>query len=106
MRRSVIILSLLLLLGSGCTAVSKTAAALTPHASAADITEQNALRAGTDLDSDGDGLDNRGEIEIYHTDPHKADTDGDGYSDRDELLHGYDPNGPGKLKTPPTLPLR
>jgi hypothetical protein len=48
-------------------------------------------------DSDGDGLTDYQETTIYHTDPHKADTDGDGFSDGAEVKNGYDPNGPGKL---------
>ncbi|MBQ7131499.1 MAG: hypothetical protein IJO29_02915 [Oscillospiraceae bacterium] len=32
-------------------------------------------------DTDGDGLPDAYEIEIYKTDPEKADTDGDGYDD-------------------------
>ncbi len=37
------------------------------------------------LDSDGDGLSDWDEINIYHTDPHNPDTDGDGLSDGDEI---------------------
>ncbi len=40
------------------------------------------------LDSDGDGLSDWDEINIYHTDPHNPDTDGDGLSDGDEV-HKY-----------------
>ncbi|MFA6131810.1 MAG: hypothetical protein WC702_01925 [Patescibacteria group bacterium] len=51
----------------------------------------------TSLDSDGDGLSDADEYNLYHTDPSKVDTDGDGYSDKDELESGYNPLGPGKL---------
>jgi Bacterial TSP3 repeat len=77
------------------------------------------------VDTDGDGLSNADEINIYHTDPSKADTDGDGLSDRDEIVtwktnplnpdtdgdgytdgsevkNGYNPLGPGKLLPPVT----
>ena len=37
------------------------------------------------------------EVNTYHTDPLRADTDGDTYSDGDEVKNGYNPNGPGKL---------
>lgn len=43
------------------------------------------------LDSDGDGIPDKDEIEIYKTDPFNEDTDGDGYDDRTELLNGYSP---------------
>ncbi len=46
------------------------------------------------LDSDGDGLTDTQEINIYHTDPHHKDTDGDGYSDKAEIDAGYDPVTP------------
>ena len=43
---------------------------------------------GTDpkrADSDGDGLRDGDEIKIHHTDPKRVDTDGDGLSDKDEI---------------------
>lgn len=36
-------------------------------------------------DTDGDGLSDYEEINIYHTDPASKDTDGDGYTDKEEL---------------------
>lgn len=36
-------------------------------------------------DSDGDGLTDREEVEVYHTDPLKTDSDGDGLTDREEV---------------------
>lgn len=42
-------------------------------------------------DSDYDGLSDQGEIQIYKTNPDKADTDGDGYLDGAEVLAGTDP---------------
>ena len=58
------------------------------------INEQEAL-LGTDplkYDTDGDGLNDGDEVNIYHTDPLSADTDGDGTSDGLEVLAGTDPN--------------
>jgi len=48
------------------------------------------------LDSDGDGIPDVKEIEVYGTDPFKFDTDGDGYSDKQEVDSGYDPLTPAK----------
>lgn len=42
-------------------------------------------------DPDHDDLDSTQEIVLYNTDPHKADTDGDGYSDGAEVHSGHDP---------------
>jgi|GEM_PF-1542784 len=47
-------------------------------------------------DPDFDDLDSSQE-KSYGTDPYKADSDGDGYSDSQEITSGYNPNGPGKL---------
>jgi Bacterial TSP3 repeat/Fibronectin type III domain len=44
------------------------------------------------LDTDGDGLTDREEVETYGTDPKRADTDGDGLKDGDEVKrHHSDP---------------
>jgi len=50
------------------------------------------------VDSDLDGLTDKGETQIYGTDPGKPDTDGDGLLDGAEVLSGsnpLDPNDPG-----------
>jgi outer membrane protein OmpA-like peptidoglycan-associated protein len=39
-----------------------------------------------DVDSDGDGLSDWDEVNVYHTDPFNWDTDGDSLSDGDEVL--------------------
>lgn len=43
------------------------------------------------IDSDGDGLTDKEELEIYGTDPNNPDTDGDGYLDGEEVKSGHDP---------------
>lgn len=47
------------------------------------------------LDSDGDGLSDDEEINIYGTDPYNPDTDGDGLTDYEEVkIYGTDPLNP------------
>lgn len=48
-------------------------------------------------DSDSDGLTDDQE-NYFGTDSNKADTDGDGYKDGEEVKNGYNPNGVGKLE--------
>jgi hypothetical protein len=43
------------------------------------------------LDSDGDGISDYDEINLYGTDPFSADTDGDGIPDGVEIMRGLDP---------------
>lgn len=50
------------------------------------------------VDSDLDGLKDEWEVQIYGTDPHKADTDGDSYNDRQEILQSFNPIGKGNYK--------
>lgn len=52
---------------------------------------------GSLVDTDGDGIPDRFETQVYNTDPLRADTDGDGFSDREEIVHGYNPRGSGRL---------
>ncbi|MBP5448125.1 MAG: hypothetical protein J6X95_08585, partial [Treponema sp.] len=40
-------------------------------------------------DWDGDGLSNSDEMNVHHTNPYDADTDGDGYNDYDEAVTLY-----------------
>jgi len=49
-------------------------------------------------DTDGDGLSDYDEVNVYHTSPYLEDTDGDGISDGQEVKNGTDPNCPeGKV---------
>lgn len=53
---------------------------------------------GTAGDSDGDGLADADEINIYHTSPETKDTDGDGYDDYQEIRElGFDRSNPTKF---------
>ena len=47
-----------------------------------------------DPDDDGDGLSDGAEVNVYGTDPLDPDSDGDGFSDGDEVIVGADPNDP------------
>jgi hypothetical protein len=46
-------------------------------------------------DTDKDGLFNDDETNVYGTNPNKADTDGDGRDDGQEVFDKTDPNNPG-----------
>jgi hypothetical protein len=48
----------------------------------------------TAFDSDGDGLIDLDEVQLFHTDPKVADTDKDGMPDGAEVRAGTDPNNP------------
>jgi len=51
-----------------------------------------------DDDPDSDGLPNYLEY-VHATNPMKADTDGDGFTDKQEITNGYDPDAPGDAKS-------
>ena len=53
-----------------------------------------AIAAEQNKDTDGDGLTDWQEINVYHTSPFLADTDGDGIPDGQEVQQGTDPNCP------------
>lgn len=48
-------------------------------------------------DTDGDGLTDAAETNVYKTDPVKKDTDGDGHDDAAEIVYGYNPLGVGTI---------
>lgn len=48
-------------------------------------------------DTDGDGLSDREETQVYHSNPLSADSDGDGFLDGEEVRSNFNPNGPGKI---------
>ena len=50
------------------------------------------------VDSDGDGLSDDDELNLYHTDPRNYDTDGDGLGDGVEIKMGLDPLTPNVLQ--------
>lgn len=49
------------------------------------------------LDTDGDGLLDTWEAQVFQTDSTKKDTDGDGFEDQIEIQKGFNPNGKGNL---------
>ncbi|MFT5108799.1 MAG: hypothetical protein ACI9UA_004443, partial [Pseudoalteromonas tetraodonis] len=61
------------------------------------IVEGGAVYVGTLADSDGDGLTDLAESDVFETDPMKADTDGDGIDDGEERFAGTDPLDAGSL---------
>jgi len=58
-------------------------------------TETSALLDLQQKDTDGDGLMDYDELNIYSTSPYLADSDSDGISDKEEIDTGHDPNCPG-----------
>jgi len=64
------------------------------------LTTTKELLAGTDpnrSDTDDDGLTDKEELNIWKTDPLDADTDDDTFADGDEVRHGFNPLGDGRL---------
>ncbi|PIX62430.1 hypothetical protein CO057_02985 [Candidatus Uhrbacteria bacterium CG_4_9_14_0_2_um_filter_41_50] len=55
------------------------------------IEYESCIDALADRDSDGDGLSDLDEIQIYKTDHNDADSDNDGYNDGVEINSGFDP---------------
>lgn len=55
-------------------------------------------RAASVADSDRDGVSDADEATVYHTDPSRADTDGDGFADGQELRKGFSPFDKRPLK--------
>ena len=69
------------------------------------LTDEEEAEYGTSAraaDTDSDGLFDPEEIRTWETDPLNPDTDGDGYLDGEEVDGGYNPNGEGLLREPPT----
>lgn len=68
------------------------------------LTDREEALYGTNsyaTDTDGDGLTDRDETKVFSTDPINPDTDGDSFPDGAEVINGYDPKGPGRIKEAP-----
>jgi len=64
------------------------------------LTDEDEVVFGTspiDNDTDNDGLFDREEAKVYHSNPLVSDGDGDGVSDGEEVAAGMNPNGAGRL---------
>ena len=57
-----------------------------------------AVDASADIDTDRDGLSDRLEARVYHTDPNDSDTDDDGFADGQEVENGYSPRNSGPVR--------
>jgi hypothetical protein len=71
---------------------------LNPKVSASNNASSTSAQAAEDKlktqDTDGDGLSDWDEINVYHTSPYLADSDSDGIPDGEEVKNGTDPNCP------------
>jgi len=59
------------------------------------LTNEQEAALGTNpykADTDGDGIPDNLEVELYNTDPTKADSDGDGMTDGEEIANSSNPN--------------
>jgi len=54
-----------------------------------------------DPDTDNDGIIDPIEIFVFKSDPLNPDSDNDGVNDKEEILQGLDPSLPGEAKLPP-----
>ena len=57
-------------------------------------TDRDGIGNNSDPDDDNDGLTDDEEINVYQTNPLRADTDGDGLADGAEIANGLDPLNP------------
>ena len=57
-------------------------------------TKERSIEDLKNTDTDGDGLSDFEELYIYNTSMYLADSDSDGYTDKEEIDGGYDPNCP------------
>lgn len=55
------------------------------------------------FDTDGDGLTDEQEVNIFKTDPTNKDSDGDGYEDGNEVRDSYDPSKNESTKIPKSI---
>ncbi|MFA5047931.1 MAG: hypothetical protein WC516_02715 [Patescibacteria group bacterium] len=65
------------------------------------LNDEEEKKYGTDpysVDADRDGLTDRAEVKIYHTNPLNPDSDSDGNRDGEEVINGYDPARGGGAK--------
>lgn len=77
-------------------------ATTTPTEGIEAVSDQGGVEFPPVLDSDSDGLTDDEEA-LLGTSATSTDSDGDKYSDRDELLKGYDPASAGKLAAAKTV---
>lgn len=64
---------------------------------AEELNTEDFIAAISNMDSDGDGLTDNEEVNLYNTSPYLEDSDSDGISDREEIENGTNPNcAPGQ----------
>ena len=62
------------------------------------IANPKVILSAVEIDSDGDGLSDELEINLFKTDPNNMDTDSDGYDDFTEIYNGYSPRHAEPIK--------
>ena len=78
----------------GCTSPTACVVTIGPSAPVADLELYVFPATGAATDSDGDGLNDDEEIDVYGTDPNDPDTDDDLFTDGEEIADGTDPLAP------------
>ncbi|MGJ8697459.1 MAG: LamG-like jellyroll fold domain-containing protein [Verrucomicrobiaceae bacterium] len=83
-----------------------TSASATSNSDGDDLTDLQEYTAGTDptlADTDGEGLSDSDEVNVYASDPNDRDSDGDGFQDDVEVEFESNPNDSGSLPVIPGL---
>jgi hypothetical protein len=106
--RTILVVAIVLLAASNLVTLYwlKAKSAVNKQAAKTEIQQAATTTLVAAIDSDSDGLTDDEETNEFKTDPQKADTDGDGYTDKNELDSGHDPLVDDKQQASQDLPLK